>query len=1821
MPNNFGNIKFQTLDGRELDAKLYCHSETVNVNGTDYYLLKSNTPADGTAVSLSASTGSVARVVWGKFVFPLSGIGYISSATINGIYRAYTTGGTVNAEIDIKILKSDNTVRTTIATGVSKSSSLGTSWSTLTGADYSFSGYDVEDQTDYLEIDYIANVTSKKSGGSAYLRIDDSSLSQTDQTRSQEWNFLGIVTKCLAISHNTISIVKKYLAIRHSTRNVVTKYLAIKHNTVNVVQKRISLNYFLYSLIEKTVSLEYYYSFGEWFHGWAYRKSHVVNSASGAGTNYQVKITVYYGSGTDSGENVYLNSHCRTDFGDIRFTKSDRVTLLDYWMESKTDSNNAVFWVKIADDLSTNAVVIYLYYGNPTATTTSNGTNTFDDFDDFLTDTLANYVQIDSGWSINTHASGYLVSPSSGEGFIAKSKSLSRAYAVRARVYMSAFDAGVGFIWGTAGGSKDSISGYIANYYPSTTYSQLLKYVSGSSTKLANLPESNVGWYIMEIRATSSTLTVITDTTQDANVTDTTFTTLNGVGFRQNSTSTNLLDWWVLRKFVYPEPSHGSWGSEETNLVKKVIFLNYSSSYVQKIVSLVYDYYDSFYNYSGWYYSKKFKVCGSDSAGTDYAIRVTVHYGSGTDSGEHVYLNNKCRSDFGDIRFSTSNPLDYWMERYVASDYAIFWIKVSDDLSYGNDVYIRIWYGNPEATTTSSGISTFPFFDDFDADLSKWTVRSGTWTLTTDGGYSVLQSPINNNTQIATSNFTILNCRIKTRFRLNIVTVNDYYGVMARTPDSNNSYYEKYGYPFTFPRHEIYKCVSGSTNERLGYVNLASNTNYHISEFLLYGTSLEAYIDGAYALSFTDTYHQSTASVGLRHDSISYPSSSAYFFVDWFLVGKYVDPEPSICYWGFEETFISKIIKILKLYQNIAVVKIYGKISGIFSVLEQGLQTIYKSNIQLFYILNFKRKSYQILHTLRNKRYSTFTVKEKILNSVLKLFKPIWNLRNRIYDFVRSSYNVKVIVKRMFKQLYNLKNLVRGSIRAIYLVKNKISKVFKYYWKVRIIVRVYLLSSYGILNKVYRFFILWFYALRNVKSKSFLGIYKILNVKRKLLSAKWNLRNVLHVLKSFIWKSCIKTLKQYKIIFGLRNRVSYSIRLIYNVRNLISKKFYSIYKLINKVYDSVRLVYSIRNRIYRSHRLLYSIINKVYDFIKPVYHIRNRIYKSSKLLYGVIGKIFDYIKLAFTIRNRVYKTSKLLYSIINKLHYALSTKWNIRNILQKRIVQFYSLRNKTLKLYRSIYNVRTAIFDLIKLEYNILHSVIAKASAKYGINNLVKSAIFTTYRIFGKTILKTKILVYSTLSKVYSKWSLYYYIRNLISDYIKLQYSTLNSVKDHLTVIWKTLNKSALLFKANYNIRNLISIRKSMLYSIRKLVKISFNVKFSLRNLIRKAFVPIYFVLHIVYNSIIQAYSIRNLIVNLKELKYSISKKVYYAFKQLYNIRNRIYGLFRVKHNILNLIIAKLLPIYTIRNIVSEILKIRYTILGKAIAVFKTSRYSIRNRVQIERTAIYGIMNLVHASLSSLYLLYNRISRSLSKLYGISGIISKMLVANWNILSKIYIGVSFKWSSLLFRKVKLAVSYGIRSLIKSMLNVRHNLSGLIVKELLYSWNILNKRINSISAVFNVRNLSKSVISLSYEIINSIIRFVRSSYNIMNKVSEIVSANYNLFKGVYASLQSVFKIKSLVKSVLILQHGIFARIKSELKSLWNIGYEKITRLLKSDWNVQYVIENLIISIRSLPIYSTAKTNIFVSYRRLFKKFVMLEKTIKEVLRRLFRRVVM
>ncbi len=110
----------------------------------------------------------------------------------------------------------------------------------------------------------------------------------------------------------------------------------------------------------------------DWLTGFQWRKSHVINGSSyGALTDYCVRIDVHRENGTDNGRHVYVGEYCKSDFGDIRFTNASNAEL-DYFLYNQT-SAHAQFWVEI-DSIPAypSNATIYLYFGNSTATTTSN---------------------------------------------------------------------------------------------------------------------------------------------------------------------------------------------------------------------------------------------------------------------------------------------------------------------------------------------------------------------------------------------------------------------------------------------------------------------------------------------------------------------------------------------------------------------------------------------------------------------------------------------------------------------------------------------------------------------------------------------------------------------------------------------------------------------------------------------------------------------------------------------------------------------------------------------------------------------------------------------------------------------------------------------------------------------------------------------------------------------------------------------------------------------------------------------------------------------------------------------------------------------------------------------------------------------------------------------------------------------------------------------------------------------------------------------------------------------------------------------------------
>lgn len=174
---------FRSYPSEYSPQTLYAHRETTVIAGISYYQLKLES-ADSNALDLWASASTTGRKLLGKAVYPLFGVAMIPASTWTVYYRAYKTGPlpVVHCDVDILIRKADNTIRTVIATDVANSPDLTRSWSTVS-ATYLWNDYIVEDETDFLEIDFYAHVTRSQPNKRVYLRIDDYSLPTDDQTR------------------------------------------------------------------------------------------------------------------------------------------------------------------------------------------------------------------------------------------------------------------------------------------------------------------------------------------------------------------------------------------------------------------------------------------------------------------------------------------------------------------------------------------------------------------------------------------------------------------------------------------------------------------------------------------------------------------------------------------------------------------------------------------------------------------------------------------------------------------------------------------------------------------------------------------------------------------------------------------------------------------------------------------------------------------------------------------------------------------------------------------------------------------------------------------------------------------------------------------------------------------------------------------------------------------------------------------------------------------------------------------------------------------------------------------------------------------------------------------------------------------------------------------------------------------------------------------------------------------------------------------------------------------------------------------------------
>jgi len=300
---------------------------------------------------------------------------------------------------------------------------------------------------------------------------------------------------------------------------------------------------------------------------WLYLKEITLNNTGAELTNYQLKFTVNRSAGVDSGYTVYVDTKCLENYNDIRFTTSDGVTLLDYWIES-SDSNTATIWVEVETIAAAGDTTIYLYYGNTGAAAVSDGDATFPFFDDFsygsTVDPSKWQILYSQSYSITggiltvigTSAVDTSIDSYGGAGFGYAMRSSSRWDTKYFGSYFGLYTVDYGN-WDGA-------------YWENADTRAALAYRDNTGTEYGDIVYGST-FHIYEIqRISASSLKFYRDGVLFLDVTDTNYISTETKPIRLSqwkASHSQAHDWILLRQIVATEPTVSAWGVEiELNL-------------------------------------------------------------------------------------------------------------------------------------------------------------------------------------------------------------------------------------------------------------------------------------------------------------------------------------------------------------------------------------------------------------------------------------------------------------------------------------------------------------------------------------------------------------------------------------------------------------------------------------------------------------------------------------------------------------------------------------------------------------------------------------------------------------------------------------------------------------------------------------------------------------------------------------------------------------------------------------------------------------------------------------------------------------------------------------------------------------------------------------------------------------------------------------------------------------------------------------------------------------------------------------------------------
>ena len=288
----------------------------------------------------------------------------------------------------------------------------------------------------------------------------------------------------------------------------------------------------------------------------------------------------------------------------------------------------------------------------------------------------------------------------------------------------------------------------------------------------------------------------------------------------------------------------------------------------------------------------------------NYEQDIVIHRTSGTAYEEtagglkvwHIYVGNRCKSDYGDIRFTdtSGNALAYYLWPDYDAESARFTVRLEGADADGE---LLVWYGNPSATTTSNGNNVFLLFDDFDGeslDTSIWTNSGNSGEVTIENGEAIIRASASSGTAhnryITSANplsdgiSVSIRAKFQTaqRYGLNIAV-----GKSARnhyaSPSIGASYYES-----TTPSK-----VGGWGQDSTNLGGSVTVTNYNEYRFDIYDSKADYWLNGNQIFSNRPISFSTFPHVEL-YVSTWDSGNTVRLYVDYVLVRAYSAAPPTL---------------------------------------------------------------------------------------------------------------------------------------------------------------------------------------------------------------------------------------------------------------------------------------------------------------------------------------------------------------------------------------------------------------------------------------------------------------------------------------------------------------------------------------------------------------------------------------------------------------------------------------------------------------------------------------------------------------------------------------------------------------------------------------------------------------------------------------------------------------------------------------------------------------------------------------------------------------